>query len=315
MSYTDNIKEELYQSDLKRECCKIAALCAVLRLCGSMEIGVDNSLSLRLDTENEHAAWFAYKLVRDMYGYDSGVMERRQQRFKDYRSYTVEIADQGVTKKLLYDSGILINLDTGLFMEHKLPTGLLSRDCCRKAYLKAVFLCQGRCSNPRKTYRLEYIVKDMGQAETVSNILKGFQLNSHITRRRDGIIIYINEAEQIISMLSIIGANKALLDMENIMIMKQIRNHINRAVNCETANLDKVTFAAQRQIDDIKLLISCGEYNSLADSEKQTAEARINNPEATLSELAQLMGVTKSGINHRLRRISDRARRIKEQGG
>jgi DNA-binding protein WhiA len=166
-------------------------------------------------------------------------------------------------------------------------------------------------SDPNKSYHLEFDVHDEHLANTIHSLLHGFQLNARITLRKTMHVIYIKEAENIIALFSLIGAHSSLLKMENIMILKDVRNNVNRAMNFENANSNKTVDAAQRQLHSIKRLEKAGKLKTLPRSLREAAELRLENPESTLGELSEISGnITKSGMNHRMRRINDLAKKI-----
>lgn len=192
--------------------------------------------------------------------------------------------------------------------------GVLQRSCCRRAYLRGAFLAAGSVSDPEKSYHMEFVCTNMEQAEQIRKMLSSFEIESKEIVRKKYHVVYIKEGSQIVETLNVIGAHVALMDFENSRILKDMRNSVNRRVNCETANIDKTVNAAMKQIEDITLVMNSDMYKSLPDTLKAAAEARLNEPEASLKELGEMMTppVGKSGINHRLRKLSSIADGLRE---
>lgn len=177
---------------------------------------------------------------------------------------------------------------------------------CIKYFLRSVFLTYGTITNPDKSYHLELIVSDDGIADSLQELLTQYSIEPKKTKRKNNYILYYKESELIVDFLNIIGANKSAFHIMNTKIRKELRNNANRLANCDTANIDKTVSAAMIHIDAIKTLITTGEINNLSDELKATAYLRLENPDITLNELAELHEppISKSGVNHRLKKIT-----------
>lgn len=189
---------------------------------------------------------------------------------------------------------------------------LLSRRCCKKAFLKGVFLAAGTIGDPEKLYQLEIILNTEEAAEFVQKQLAGFGISGKVTERKGRYAVYVKEGDQIADFLAAVQANTSLLALENVRVVKDVRNTVNRKVNCETANLNKTVVAAQTQIRDIEWIQSNIGFDKLPDPLREVAQMRLLNPDVTLQELGDMMDppVGKSGVNHRLRRLHE----IAEEG-
>ena len=185
--------------------------------------------------------------------------------------------------------------------------------CCKRAYLRGAYLAAGTISDPNRYYHLEIVCPDAYASEKVRDIMNGFGLTARIVERKGLRVVYLKEADQIAEMLRLIGANRTLMDFENIRIMREMRGSVNRQVNCETANLRKTADAAVRQIEDIRYLRDRGMFGRLSPALLRAAEIRLDHPEASLSELGSLMNppVGKSGVNHRLRKLQEMAAELR----
>ena len=314
MSFSMNVKEELTHTDIKRDCCTLSELTAFSRMVGTMELGSGGALSIRFDCESVIVAKRIFHIVKKLYDVSAELSMQDHKKLGRTHRYRVKVDDNTIARKILTDTGVFLE-DGSYNIKAKLPHGMLERNCCIKAFIRGAFLGGGSLSDPNKGYHMEFVTRDEDTALLINSLLKSYQINVRTAQRRDVSVIYVKEREHIIALLSLMGAHGALLQMENVMVLKDVRNKVNRVVNCDTANVSKAMNAAGRQIDEIKYLIDSGNFQKLSDELKQTAEARINNPGATLQEMADLLDVTKSGVNHRLRRISGIARRIKESEG
>ena len=187
------------------------------------------------------------------------------------------------------------------------------QDCCRRAYVKGVFMTSGSISDPNKGYHLEIVCDNRGRAEFIQEIINGFGIVSRIIQRKKYHVVYLKDGEMIVEMLGIMGAHISLMNMENIRIKKDIRNKINRRVNCEAANLNKTVSAAVKQVNDINYIIQTKGIDFLPENLQELAVARLENEDASLKELGEMMTppIGKSGVNHRLRKISEIAEEMR----
>ena len=194
-------------------------------------------------------------------------------------------------------------------------TGLLEMDnslvvqmnCCKRAFIRGTFLSSGSISDPEKGYHFEIVCPDSRKAEQLQGIIRSFHVEAKI-------VVYVKEGAQIVDMLAVMEANVALMDLENIRILKEMRNTVNRKVNCEAANINKTVNAAVRQVEDIQLISRTIGFESLSDGLAQIARLRLQYPDATLKELGMMLNpqVGKSGVNHRLRKLSEIADELRE---
>ena len=190
---------------------------------------------------------------------------------------------------------------------------MLERDCCKRAYIRGAFLASGSVSDPQKSYHLEIVCQQKERAEVIRQVMRDLDMDARIVTRKKNDVVYLKEGEQILSFLASIGATQHLFAMENVRILKEMRNNLNRQVNCETANLNKTVSAAVRQMEDIRYIECCGEFKNLPDNLRSMAEIRLEYPDASLKELGELLTppVGKSGVNHRLRKLSEIADKLR----
>ncbi len=194
---------------------------------------------------------------------------------------------------------------------------LLKNSCCRRAYLRGCFVSIGSMSDPEKHYHLEFYCSEMPQAEQLMAVLQDFGIKARTTVRKGHTIVYLKESESIAEFLSVVGAVQAMMELENLRIEKELRGDANRRVNCDTANIQKTLNAAERQLEDIQYLQERYGLQRLSDPLRQMAEVRLEYPEATLAELGEMLDpkVGKSGVNHRLRKLSEIAEEHRNRCG
>ncbi len=188
------------------------------------------------------------------------------------------------------------DMNTGMKQDEQ-----IARLCIREAFIKA-----GSINDPNKKYHLEIMFKTKKKAEEMQQLLGNFNIHARVIKREKEYMLYLKEGEEISNFLALIGANNSVLKFEEIRVIKETRNDINRLVNCETANLNKTINAAVKQIDDIKLIKKKHKFITLPENLQEIAELRVENPDVSLVELGKLLKepIGKSGVNHRLKKIS-----------
>ena len=187
--------------------------------------------------------------------------------------------------------------------------------CCKRAYIRGAFIASGSMSDPDKSYHFEIVCGTLKQAEYLRNMINSFEMDAKIVKRKKSYVVYLKEGSQIVDVLNIMEAHVALLELENVRIMKEMRNTVNRKVNCETANINKTVSASVRQMEDIIYIRDNIGFDKLPDGLKDVALTRLTYPDATLKELGGLLEnpIGKSGVNHRLRKLSEIAEKLREQ--
>lgn len=190
---------------------------------------------------------------------------------------------------------------------------LLKQSCCKRAYLRGAFLCVGSMSDPKKGYHLEFVCEHEEQAKQIRSVIADFELEARIIRRKNHYVVYMKEGAAIVDLLNVMGARLSLMYLENLRVEKEVRNSVNRKVNCEAANITKTVHAASRQIEDILYLQQHYGMENLPESLRKMAEIRLEYPESPLQELGRYLNppVGKSGVNHRLRKLSELADKIR----
>ncbi len=314
MSFSSNVRDELSRVDENHPCCRKSELAALLRggLCLRRISG-----QFRLLFISEHAALLrhVFSSVKLLYHSGPEVVMIKTHRFRDHAVYHLDfsvLASDSDKKGLLHDCGIEVRDDT----LHYLPWHPKAK-CCRRAYLRGCFLASGSISDPDKSYHLEISFLNELMLSEFLSLLHEYAIDAKHIRRKGHLLAYLKEGQEIVDFLNIAGAHVSLMQLENIRIMKDMRNQVNRIVNCETANLEKTVNASFRQIDRIRYLDSHVGLDSLPDGLREVARLRLEHSEVSLQELGEMLSpmLTKSGVNHRLRKLEQLARDELEKRG
>lgn len=286
MSFSGDVKEEILKQSGSAQHCVCAELAALAlfgdrRRLRSEDVKIlpeNGEIKIFLSAENDFVRQKAFTLCR-----------------------------KNITIKCDVEEGNLtIPVD---FMREYLTPDLnraLKRPCCKRAFLRGAYLCVGSMSNPGKSYHLEFDCISEAQAILLQELIADFDIPAKIVRRKKYYVVYVKEGSAICDMLNIMGAHVSLMDFENHRIVKEVRNSVNRKVNCETANITKTVNAAAAQVRDIELIRETYGFGRLPETLREIAELRLEYQEATLQELGDLLTppVGKSGVNHRLRKLS-----------
>ena len=218
--------------------------------------------------------------------------------------------------KILQATGIIQDVKSGLMRKDIEPL-LIQSTCCKRAYLRGAFLGSGSVSDPEKGYHLEFVSAKEEYIMSLQKLVNHFGMDAKVVIRKNNYVAYLKEGAQIVDLLNIMGAHVALMELENIRIVKEMRNNVNRLVNCETANLNKTVSAAVRQVQDINYLEGTIGLSALPRNLEEIAHYRLQHPSASLKEMGEMLNppVGKSGVNHRLRKLSELANQLREERG
>ena len=292
MSFSSEIKQELsYQLPPARHC-RLAEISAILSFCSHVETGADGSESVRMHTENLAVARKYFTLLKKTFNINMNVSVRQNRKPHGNRSFEITaLTDMTAVRHVL-----------------------IQNPCCRRAYIRGAFLASGSVSDPEKGYHFEIVCADSARAEQLSAMLESFGIEAKITLRKHSYILYVKEGSQIGDILNVMEAHVGLMKFENIRILKEMRNSVNRQVNCETANLNKTVSAAVKQIEDIQYIQSTIGFEKLPENLAEIARLRLEQPGMSLKELGQMLTppVGKSGVNHRLRKLSFIAEELRD---
>lgn len=313
-SYTRQVKEELARLSLPGSCCARTELRAMLEMRGELVISAQMHRVI-IQTENASTARRIFSLYKHAFTLVPRVHSGRKRRLHKKNEFTVELWSKEAVLLVLQSLGFLsVDPEEGKYLLYRQDKGL-EKNCCRRAYLRGAFLASGSLNNPERNYHLEIISPCEAYARSIVGVLSFFDLQARFFQRKNSQVVYLKEGEKVSEFLRIIAAHGSLLRFENIRVVKGMRNKINRIVNCETANLTKTALAAHAQVQNIELIDTHLGLENISSSLREIARLRLQYPEATLQELARLADpvLTKSAVNHRLRRIGDLAHTIKEK--
>lgn len=307
MSFSLRVKNELCRFENNDNCCLLSELAAAVRINGAAAVTSSGEVNLKITTENAAFARRVYTHIKKYCGVYPEVIIRKSKKLKKHVSYILVITAGMGSKHLMDSIGICMRKVQGEeATELVFSNGNnLRKTCCKKAYLRGAFLAGGSVSDPEKTYHLEITSHSHSFSLELSKLLANFKLNAKIIRRKGSYVTYLKEGENIVDFLNIVGAHKALMELENVRILKGMRNSVNRIVNCETANLEKTVNASIRQVENIRYLMDKVGMEKLPDNLKEIAELRLSYSDLSLVELGQLLRppLGKSGVNHRLRKL------------
>lgn len=290
MSFSSEIKEELAERAGAGRHCQLAELAAIISFAGNISL-TDGNIRLKADTEN--------------------LMLKKKYRLLLARLFQMEEQERGLFGKdalKVLESVKMWDKKSGSFYNTETADGLLiQQSCCKRAFIRGAFLASGSISNPSKAYHFEIVCRTGPQAIQLRNTINSFDMDAKIVARKKTQVVYVKEGAYIVDLLNIMEAHEALMNLENVRIVKEMRNSVNRQVNCETANISKTVNASVRQIEDIHYIQNKKGLESLPDHLKEIAVLRLEYPDAPLKELGTYLNppVGKSGVNHRLRRISE----------
>ena len=274
MSFSSDVKEELSRQYGRSRHCQLAELAGMLEMSGRIQEGVPV-----LDTDNP--------LLQEKYGV---LMQK---------AFSVDVTEP-LTKT---DSERILS---ALRLTEDSRRLLVQQTCCKRAFLRGAFMASGSISDPNKSYHFEIVARTLQQAQLLTELMNSFEADAKIVERKNHYVAYVKEGSQIVDMLNVMEAYVSLMNLENVRILKEMRNTVNRKVNCETANINKTVSAAVKQIEDIRKIQSRMGFDELPESLREMAELRLQYPDATLKELGEYLDppVGKSGVNHRLLKLS-----------
>lgn len=293
MSFSGNIKEELSRNYARARHCNLAELSALAHMCGEFRTDSAGRCVLKFRMENLAVARKCFTLIKKTFNINTDISVRRNLA-KNSASYLISARGQEMLA---------------------VKNASVQAVCCKRAYIRGAFIAAGSMSDPGKSYHFEIVCDSFERAEYLKYIINSFDMDGKIVQRKKTYVVYLKEGSQIVDILNVMEAHVALLELENVRILKEMRNSVNRKVNCETANINKTVSAAVRQMEDISYIKNTIGFDKLPEGLQDVALTRLAYPEATLKELGELLEtpVGKSGVNHRLRKLSEVADKLREQ--
>jgi len=300
LSFSNDVKNELSRLETNEVCCDKAELLGVLRMSGAIVIRGMN-IGIHFSTENAALARRVLQILKNNYQVQTEVVITRSRRLKKNNRYQVRVLPAPQVNIAMTELQLLS-------MESDLKNPLLTKQCCKRAFLRGAFLGGGSISRPSSDYHLEMVTGNEDFARSIIKVMHTFSMKAKLTDRKNDYIVYLKDGESITNFLRVIGAHNSMMEFEGVRVLKEMRNNVNRRVNCETANLGKVVKAAVRQVNCIKFIDEHMGLSELPEALQETAKLRLKYPEASLNELVEYSGgIGKSGINHRLKKLQEMA--------
>ncbi len=289
MSFSAQVKEELAKISANHKHCRKAELAGMYQYGGQLGRLESDCYTVGFHTENAEVSKKGFTLLKKTFNIDFGKNLSEQELFEFLSKMEALVQES---------------------LDH-----VTNRVCCKRAFIRGAFLSVGSISDPEKGYHAEFVCEGEDEARLLRNLLESFEIEAKILERKEHYVVYMKEGAALVDLLNVMEAHVSLMELENLRILKEMRNSVNRRVNCETANINKTVNAASKQVEDIQYIEQHKGLASLPDMLYEMARVRLEYPEATLKELGELLipPVGKSGVNHRLRKISEYAEKLRER--
>jgi len=305
MSFTAEVKEELARVESTKACCPRAELSALIRVEGTLHYTGGGRMRLEIATETAPVARKVIKLLHGVFDLETELTVRRSVLHKS-NNYLITVVSQPALVKALTELGILGDDQTPLY---EVPKWLVKKDCCAVSYLRGMFLGGGFVADPHGDFHFELTAESDEIAANLVKLMARFGINARVTSRRGSYAVYLKGAEPIVTFLALVGAHRALLRTEDVRILKEMRNDVNRLVNAETANLQKTAEAAADQVAAVRTIERTRGLDALPPALREIAFLRLEHPDVSLRELGELADppLSKSAVYHRIRRLEELA--------
>ena len=306
MSFSQRVKEETAKIIPETRHCALAELSAIFTSSG-LFYPVDGRTVIGIRTENVLVAKTGFSLIKKLFGAAARVSVKERNQGHRGHLYTIILEDAQAAERMIRALKLEDSVRRMDFTVRMSDRNLLQSECCRKAFLRGVFLSSGSLSDPEKIYHLELVSETPEFAEEIREAMSAFGLNAKTVERKGRSVVYLKEGNQIVDFLGLIQASVSLLNFENTRVLKDVRNSINRSVNCEAANIGKTISAAVRELHDIEKIDQLFGLERLPGALREVASARLLHPDISLRELGEMLDppLGKSGISHRMRKIHE----------
>ncbi len=312
MSFSSELKEELSKiSNHNNECCKMAELAGYL-ITNCNVVKENGEFILKMTTENSSAIKRVYNAFKKIYGIEP-ITNITRETTDNGMLFELYVSDKRDLQKIFENS--LINIDANLQIVIDDKGKIKEKECCMKAFLRGVFLGTGSIATPENANHLEIVLNNVENANFINSILHELGVNAKIIKRKKSTVLYLKDAEEISKFLIIVGSSISLLSYEQTRVMKEYRNDMNRKINCEVANMDKVATAASNQLNDIMLIRNKNRFMELSKELQDVALLREKNPEASLEKIGEMLEprLSKAGVSHRFKKIKQIADELRNE--
>ena len=311
MSFASETKNELARVQPDKKCCMLAEIAGFIRVCGSIGLAGGGKFKIVTTTENPAVARHFKMLVKQYFNVEVSLEVGQASALKKGRYYIMTIGPEQLSEQILRETGILMIREGMNFISDGIHSEIIKKKCCKKAYLRGVFLGSGTVTDPEKEYHFEIVCATEILASDLIKMLNSFYgIKAKKSVRKKDFVVYIKSSEQIVDILAIMGASGKLFEYEDVRIKKGIRNQANRINNCDQANIDKAVAAAEKHIANIKIIEERIGLENIPEKLREVAELRIKHPDLSLTELGEMMDppMKKSGINKRFIKIEEIAK-------
>ncbi len=308
MSFASETRNELAHIKTDKKCCMLGEIAGFIRVCGSIGLAGGGKFKIVITTENPAVARHFKMLIKQYFNVEASLEVGQGTALKKGKYYIINIGPEDLSEQILREAGILMIREGMNFISDGIYSGLIKKKCCKKSYLRGLFLGSGIVANPEKGYHFEIVCATDTLATDVKRLLNSFEgISAKKIARKKEYIVYIKESEQIVDILAIMGATNQLFAYEDVRIKKEIRNKANRINNCDQANIDKSVAAAEKHISNIKKIDKVIGIKALPEKLRTVAELRLSNPDLSLVELGEMLEppMKKSGVNKRLMKIAE----------
>ena len=318
MSFASETKNELARIEPEKKCCMLAEISGFLRVAGSIGLVGFGKFKIIITTDNPAVARHYKKLIQDYFGIETKLeigegkavgKNRSSRKF----SYSITIDADNRSEQILRETGILLVREGNNYISDGIYSGIVRTKCCKKAYLRGVFMGAGTMSDPEKGYDLEFVLESATMAADLKKLINSFvDLSCKVTERRGKHVVYMKKADYISDMLAIMGASSQVVSMEETRIKKEMVGSARRMSNCDSANMDRSIEASMKHIEAIKKIQETKGLASLPETLREAAELRLEHPDISIAALGELCDppMKKAGINKRLMRIQEIASKL-----
>ena len=312
MTFSKDTKDELAHTMPEKSCCTLAEIAGFIRVCGTIKLMGGGKFKVVLTTEHNAVARHYKRLIKAYFDVDATVEIGRSQAINKSKAYMITLGPEELSEQILRETGILMLRGGMNYISDGIYEGLIKTKCCRKAYLRGLFLGTGTMSNPEKGYQFEIVCDTEVLASDVKRLLNSFiDIHGKVVPRKGQYVVYVKAAGQILDLLAILGAHSQYFAFEDIRMKKELVNKANRIQNCDQANIDKTVTASAKQISDIKAATARGGMEALPGKLREIAILRLENPEASMTEIGAMLDppLKKAGVNNRFARIAELAKK------
>lgn len=311
MSFSSDVKGELARLDVNKKCCMLAEIAGFLRVAGSISLAGGGKFNIVASTENAAIARHYKKLIRDYFGSNTALSVGDSQmpgksRSKGHNRYYLTISHEDKSSQILRETGMMLVREGYDYFSDGIYMPIVKSKCCKKSYIRGLFLGCGSISNPKKSYHLEFVLESEQTANDLKKLIGTFvDLSANISKRNGDHIVYIKKAAYISDMLGILGANDAMLELEEVRISKEAHGDAQRLLNCDSANVDRTLSASEEQIGWIRIIEERDGIEWLPPHLREVALMRLERPEASLTEIGEALStpIKKAGVNKRFAKI------------